>query len=176
MVHKLLTVLPSLKSLLHCIFEVRKLIFYATWPLTISLSNGYFFIISGHGVISLHSLVLWYCCNMAKNKRKDKFYFYLLMIILPLASHEFGFCNRYLPTILLLRHFDVFRDLGSHEGSPNDQLGVPSEVASVIRKYTKLVTEDDGSNSKGEPNVDFVRFNYLLCPFLLLLTFYHILI
>lgn len=90
------------------------------------------------------------------------------MVIPFLASHEFGFCNRYLPTILLLRHFDVFRDLGSHEGSPNDQLGVTSEVASVIRKYTEPINEDDDTNTKGEPNGDFVRFNYLLCPFLLI--------
>ncbi|XP_041004972.1 peroxisome biogenesis protein 6 isoform X2 [Juglans microcarpa x Juglans regia] len=70
-------------------------------------------------------------------------------------AQAFNTAQRYLPTILLLRHFDVFRDLGSHEGSPNDQLGVTSEVASVIRKYTEPVNEDDGTNSKGEPNGGF---------------------
>jgi len=68
-----------------------------------------------------------------------------------------------LPTILLLRHFDVFRNLGSHEGSPNDQVGITSEVASVIRKFSEPVTEDEDIYSEGEPNDDSVRCNYLMC-------------
>jgi peroxin-6 len=72
--------------------------------------------------------------------------------------------NRYLPTILLLRHFDVFQNLGSYEGSPNDQVGVTSEVASVIRKFTEPVTEDEHIYSEGEPNGDSVRCK--MCYFL----------
>lgn len=69
-------------------------------------------------------------------------------------AQAFNTAQRYLPTILLLRHFDVFQNLGSYEGSPNDQVGVTSEVASVIRKFTEPVTEDEHIYSEGEPNGD----------------------
>ncbi|XP_050265419.1 peroxisome biogenesis protein 6 [Quercus robur] len=69
-------------------------------------------------------------------------------------AQAFNTAQRYLPTILLLRHFDVFRNLGSHEGSPNDQVGITSEVASVIRKFSEPVTEDEDIYSEGEPNDD----------------------
>lgn len=85
------------------------------------------------------------------------------------CSSSIGFDNRYLPTILLLRHFDVFRNLGSRESSPNEQVGVASEVASVIRKFTEPVNEDEDINSKGEPIDDCVSCNYLLCHFLALI-------
>ena len=53
---------------------------------------------------------------------------------------------RYSPSILLLRHFDVFGNLSSNEGSPSDQIGITSEVASVIREFTEPVSEDEEFN------------------------------
>ncbi|XP_043720572.1 peroxisome biogenesis protein 6 [Telopea speciosissima] len=58
-------------------------------------------------------------------------------------AQAFKTAERYAPTILLLHHFDVFRNISSQDGS--DQVGVISEVASVIRKYTDPVTEDEYS-------------------------------
>ncbi|WRX11196.1 ATPase [Theobroma cacao] len=57
-------------------------------------------------------------------------------------TQAFNSAQRYSPTILLLRHFDVFRNLASHEGSPSDQIGLSSEVASVIREFTE--PDEDG--------------------------------
>lgn len=71
-------------------------------------------------------------------------------------------CDRYSPTVLLLRHFDVFRNLMSNEGSPNDQVGLTSEVASVIREFTEPVSEDEDSYSGEKSNGDFVRCNFWL--------------
>ena len=48
------------------------------------------------------------------------------------------FC-RYSPAILLLRHFDVLRNLASSEGLQCDHTGLVSEIASVIRKFTQAV-------------------------------------
>ncbi|KAB1203639.1 Peroxisome biogenesis protein 6 [Morella rubra] len=70
-------------------------------------------------------------------------------------AQAFKTAQSYLPTILLLRHFDVFRDLGTREGSSNDQVGITTEVASVVRKFTEPVSEDEDIDSKGEPNDDF---------------------
>ncbi|CAK9175950.1 unnamed protein product [Ilex paraguariensis] len=58
-------------------------------------------------------------------------------------AQAFSAAHRYSPTILLLRHFDVFRNLASHEGSPHDQVGVNSEIASIIREFTEPVIEDE---------------------------------
>ncbi|XP_022876583.1 peroxisome biogenesis protein 6 isoform X2 [Olea europaea var. sylvestris] len=58
-------------------------------------------------------------------------------------AEAFSTARRYAPTILLLRHFDVFRNLASQEGSPQEQVGVNSEVASVIREYTEPVLKDE---------------------------------
>ncbi|XP_062021584.1 peroxisomal ATPase PEX6 [Rosa rugosa] len=62
--------------------------------------------------------------------------------------------QRYSPTILLLRHFDVFRNL--HEGSPNDQVGITSEVASLIREFTEPISDygDIDSEQKQNGHVD----------------------
>ncbi|XP_059438580.1 peroxisomal ATPase PEX6 [Corylus avellana] len=91
--------------------------------------------------LGLH--VVEYSCHnlMASSERKTSV----------ALAQAFNTAQRYLPTILLLRHFDVFRNLGSRESSPNEQVGVASEVASVIRKFTELVNEDEDINSKGEP-------------------------
>ncbi|CAI9767880.1 unnamed protein product [Fraxinus pennsylvanica] len=59
------------------------------------------------------------------------------------VAEAFNTAHRYAPTILLLRHFDVFRNLASQEGSPQEQVGVSSEVASVIREYTEPVLKDE---------------------------------
>lgn len=70
-------------------------------------------------------------------------------------AQAFNTAQRYLPTILLLRHFEVFRNLGSREGSPNDQAGMASEVASVIRNFTEPVNEDEDTESSGDPSDNF---------------------
>ncbi|ONH93828.1 hypothetical protein PRUPE_8G255300 [Prunus persica] len=62
--------------------------------------------------------------------------------------------QRYSPTILLLRHFDVFRNLASHEGSPNDQVGITYEVASLIREFTEPISDDGDIDSEGKWNGD----------------------
>lgn len=58
-------------------------------------------------------------------------------------AEAFKTARRYSPAILLLRHFDVLRNLVSQMGSPLDQVGVTSEVASVIREFTEPVMEDE---------------------------------
>ncbi|KAL3531437.1 hypothetical protein ACH5RR_010759 [Cinchona calisaya] len=63
-------------------------------------------------------------------------------------AQAFNTAYRYSPTILLLRHFDVFRDL-AHEGSPHEQLGFNSEVAAVIKDFTEPVNEDEDDYSEG---------------------------
>ncbi|XWS76513.1 hypothetical protein CRYUN_Cryun01aG0182900 [Craigia yunnanensis] len=63
--------------------------------------------------------------------------------------------QRYSPTILLLRHFDVFQNLASHEGSPSDQIGLSSEVASVIREFTEPVANDEDGYAEDKSNGDF---------------------
>lgn len=63
-------------------------------------------------------------------------------------------CSRYCPTILLLRHFEVFRNLAAQEGSSYEQVGVNSEVASVIKQFTEPITKDENDyfeeNSHGD--------------------------
>ena len=49
--------------------------------------------------------------------------------------------------------------MGSHEGSPNDHVGISSEVASVIREFTEPVSEDGDTGSDGKLNDESVRFN-----------------
>ncbi|KAG4928578.1 hypothetical protein JHK85_055064 [Glycine max] len=65
----------------------------------------------------------------------------------------------YSPAILLLRHFDVFRDSQSPEVSPHDQRGNTSEVASVIRKFTEPVNEHGDSSVPGKSNSESVEKN-----------------
>ncbi|KAK2362943.1 cell division cycle protein [Trifolium repens] len=62
-------------------------------------------------------------------------------------AQVFKTAQRYSPTILLLRDFEVFQDSQSPEVSQNDQRGNTSEVASVIRKFTEPVGEHGDSNS-----------------------------
>ncbi|KAL3647988.1 peroxisomal assembly protein [Castilleja foliolosa] len=57
-------------------------------------------------------------------------------------AEAFNTASRYRPTILLLRHFEVFRNLATQEGS-HEQVGVNSEVASVIKQFTEPVINDE---------------------------------
>lgn len=63
-------------------------------------------------------------------------------------------CSRYSPAILLLRHFEVFRNLATQEGSSHEQVGVNSEVASTIKRFTEPISED--KNDYFEDNGDSV--------------------
>lgn len=132
--------------------------FCTKWPSTISSSNGCLCYIWPYNIVVVGSVfdivVPWPKIGGKEEENNIDVSIFCLL---------FCFFNRYLPTILLLRHFDVFRNLGSHEGSPNDQVGITSEVASVIRKFSEPVTEDEDINSEGEPNDDSVRCNYLMC-------------
>uniref|UniRef100_A0A9I9DBT5 Peroxisomal ATPase PEX6 n=1 Tax=Cucumis melo TaxID=3656 RepID=A0A9I9DBT5_CUCME len=67
-------------------------------------------------------------------------------------AQAFNMAQRYSPTVLLLRHFDVFRNLGSNDGSPNEQLGIPTEVASVIKEFTEPVSDEEDAHYSGEGN------------------------
>ncbi|KAI3741822.1 hypothetical protein L1987_59500 [Smallanthus sonchifolius] len=60
-----------------------------------------------------------------------------------MLGQAFTAARRYSPTILLLRHFDAFSNLSSNDGSPNDQIGVNSEVASVIREFTEPFSQNE---------------------------------
>lgn len=61
-------------------------------------------------------------------------------------ANMFKMAHRYSPSILLLRHFDVFGNSSFSEGSPFDQVGITSEVASVFREFTEPVSEDEDFN------------------------------
>ncbi|XP_024017711.1 peroxisome biogenesis protein 6, partial [Morus notabilis] len=99
--------------------------------------------------LGLH--VVEYSCHnlMASSERKTSV----------ALAQAFSTAQRYSPTILLLRHFDVFRNLGSQEGSPSDHMGITSEIASVIREFTEPVSEDGDINSAGELNGEFQGSN-----------------
>lgn len=70
-------------------------------------------------------------------------------------AQAFNTAQRYSPTILLLRHFEVFKNLASQEGPPSDQVGLFSEVASTIREFTEPVADDDESYTEENSNGDF---------------------
>lgn len=70
-------------------------------------------------------------------------------------------CYRYSPTILLLRHFEVFKNLGSQDGSVGDRVGVISEIASVIRELTEPVSNGEYSSMEEKSNNNSVRFAFL---------------
>lgn len=57
-------------------------------------------------------------------------------------AEAFSAARRYSPAILLLRHFEVFRNLAAQEGSSYEQVGVNSEVASTIKQFTEPISED----------------------------------
>lgn len=83
--------------------------------------------------LGLH--VVEYSCHtlMASSERKTS----------NALAQAFTTARKYSPTILLLRHFDVFRNMASsNEGSAHDQVGINSEVASVVKEFTEPVGED----------------------------------
>ncbi|XP_059625724.1 peroxisomal ATPase PEX6 isoform X4 [Cornus florida] len=94
--------------------------------------------------LGLH--VVEYSCHnlMASSEKKTSI----------MLSQAFNVARRYSPTILLLRHFDAFRSLVSHEGSPHDQAAISSEIASVIREFTEPVVEDEDIYCEEKSNVD----------------------
>ncbi|CAF2052268.1 unnamed protein product [Brassica napus] len=73
-------------------------------------------------------------------------------------AQTFNMARRYAPTILLLRHFEVFKNLGSQDGSQGDRVGVASEIASIIRELTEPVSNGEYSsmeeNSNSNSSVD----------------------
>ncbi|XP_048597954.1 peroxisome biogenesis protein 6-like [Brassica napus] len=73
-------------------------------------------------------------------------------------AQTFNMARRYAPTILLLRHFEVFKNLGSQDGSQGDRVGVASEIASIIRELTEPVSNGEDSsmeeNSNSNSSVD----------------------
>ncbi|KAK6940942.1 ATPase, AAA-type, core [Dillenia turbinata] len=71
----------------------------------------------------------------------------------------------YSPSILLLQHFDVFWDL-ANEGSQVDQVGITSEVGSVIREFTERNAEDEDIHSGLKSNGDLVRCNIIFLLFM----------
>ncbi|KAL4572100.1 hypothetical protein LXL04_018869 [Taraxacum kok-saghyz] len=83
--------------------------------------------------IGMH--VVEYSCHdlIASSERKTS----------SMLAQAFTAARRYAPTILLLRHFDAFSSLSSNDGSQNDQIGVNSEIASVIREFTEPYREED---------------------------------
>ncbi|KAJ8552971.1 hypothetical protein K7X08_020364 [Anisodus acutangulus] len=72
-------------------------------------------------------------------------------------AETFSMARRYSPTILLLRHFEVFRNLASNDGSPHDQVGTNLEVASVIKEFTEPIAEDEEMYSEGKSNAQPVN-------------------
>lgn len=56
------------------------------------------------------------------------------------------------------RNFDAFGNLSSNDGSQNDQVGMNSEVASVIREFTEPFRQDDDyEDEEEEAEVDVLR-------------------
>jgi len=52
----------------------------------------------------------------------------------------------------------VFGNLSSNEGSSFDQVGITSEVASIIREFTEPFSEDEESYSVQPANQGLVRW------------------
>ncbi|PIA37783.1 hypothetical protein AQUCO_03000366v1 [Aquilegia coerulea] len=68
-------------------------------------------------------------------------------------AQAFETAKRYSPAILLLRHFEVFQKVSSHEGSPSDQVGLTTEVASVLREYTQSDSDIEVSFYGNQPRI-----------------------
>ena len=79
-----------------------------------------------------------------------------------LLLHAWKYSHRYSPIVVLLRHFDIFQDL-AHEASPHEQLGVNSEIAAVIKKFTEPVIEDEDDHSGGRLDCHSVRWCIFVC-------------
>ncbi|XP_030461673.2 peroxisomal ATPase PEX6 isoform X2 [Syzygium oleosum] len=100
--------------------------------------------------LGLH--VVEFSCNslMSSSERKTSI----------ALAEAFNTAQRYSPSILLLRHFDAFRNLGSNEGLPNDQNGISSELASVIREFTTQDNEDEDVYASENLNGDLSANTY----------------
>ncbi|KAK9055813.1 hypothetical protein SSX86_026898 [Deinandra increscens subsp. villosa] len=100
--------------------------------------------------LGLH--VVEYSCHdlVASSERKTS----------SMLAQAFTAARRYSPTILLLRNFDAFSNLSSNDGSLNDQIGVNSEVASVIREFTEPYNqnEDDYEDEDEVENAHYFTF------------------
>ncbi|XP_057474383.1 peroxisomal ATPase PEX6 isoform X1 [Actinidia eriantha] len=95
--------------------------------------------------LGLH-VVEYNCYNlMASSERKTSI----------ALVEAFKTARRYSPAILLLRHFEAFRNLVSQMGSPLDQFGINTEVASIIREFTEPVMEDEDIYSEENSTSDF---------------------
>ncbi|KAL5795535.1 hypothetical protein ACOSQ2_000355 [Xanthoceras sorbifolium] len=79
-------------------------------------------------------------------------------------TQAFRTAQSYSPAILLLHDFDVFHNLAANEGLPNDQVGLSSEIASVIRKFTEPFAEDEDDYGEEESDVDFPDVGKLSRP------------
>ncbi|XP_010556760.1 PREDICTED: peroxisome biogenesis protein 6 [Tarenaya hassleriana] len=92
------------------------------------------------GRLGLH--VVEYSCHslLASSERKTS----------AALAQAFNTAQRYSPTIVLLRHFEVFKDLGSQDGSLGDRVGVSSEVASIIREFTEPVSSGEYSSMEAK--------------------------
>lgn len=67
-------------------------------------------------------------------------------------AQAFTAAYRYAPTIVLLRHCDVLRNFASHEGSSLEQLGIVSDIASVIKEFTDPATLEEEKSQKKTSN------------------------
>ncbi|XP_073140109.1 peroxisomal ATPase PEX6 isoform X2 [Henckelia pumila] len=78
-------------------------------------------------------------------------------------AEAFDVASRYRPTILLLRHFEVFSKSTSQEGSSHEQAGVNSEVASVIKQFTEPCSEDEyGYFEKNLPDDSHLKVDEMI--------------
>ncbi|XP_023747852.1 peroxisome biogenesis protein 6 [Lactuca sativa] len=97
--------------------------------------------------LGLH--VVEYSCHdlLASSERKAS----------SMLAQAFSAARRYAPTILLLRHFDAFSNLSSNDGSQNDQVGMNSEVASVIREFTEPSRQADDYEDEEEEEAEHMN-------------------
>lgn len=80
--------------------------------------------------------------------------------------------HRYSPSILLLRNFDLLGTLSSNEGSLSDQVGIASEVASIIRKFTNPISmSEDSFRVKAMNDAPVSRFTNTSMSFLFISMF-----
>ncbi|KAG9156988.1 hypothetical protein Leryth_009024 [Lithospermum erythrorhizon] len=75
-------------------------------------------------------------------------------------AQAFSAARRYSPAILLLRHFEVFRNVAATESSPHEQVGVNSEVASVIKEWTEPITGNHKDDYSDEKSYSDTKVNY----------------
>ncbi|XP_075509403.1 peroxisomal ATPase PEX6 isoform X1 [Primulina tabacum] len=78
-------------------------------------------------------------------------------------AEAFDVASRYRPTILLLRHFEVFSKPTSQDVSSHEQVGVNSEVASVIKQFTEPFSKDEyGYFEENSPDDSNLKFDEMI--------------